>query len=98
MVLHIYTCWNCDVISCGIKLFPWHCFDSSKMNLDLCSYFDLFWETSRHNTVQRWNNNADSVECSQAETAGQVGLQTPSTSATHGTCYLFSEAVFGELS
>lgn len=48
-----------------------------KIYLDLYSYFRLFWETSRHNTVQQWNNNADSIERRHRQAKTQSGKWAP---------------------
>lgn len=50
---------------------------SCKICLDFYSYFRLFWETCRHNTTQRWNNNADSIECRHCQAKTKSGKWAP---------------------
>ena len=68
MMSYLVTSSHCLYIS-----HPLYC----KIYLDFYSYFRLFWETSRHNTVQQWNNNADSIERRHSQAKTQSGKWAP---------------------
>lgn len=70
-----------QVIPSALFLHLTHC--AVKICLDLYSYFCLFWEMSRHNKVQWWNNNADSIECRHRQAKTQTGKWAPDSINNH---------------